>query len=287
MFYEVLMEKRAGREKIAVDINQLRKAYHARVTPHLVRYTKGERKYLRHVIDANKGNDFGLRFQRISTQSPAAPPKVTYAKKTLDDAAAEGREWVELNRAFGFKEGYKGQFDPDRAAEDARKSLARLKDKASKTPDRNAFIHMGGDVSRSLAEDAHALDRPMPKAQTSRGREAFNRAMGLHEASEIHSMRRSPSRPRNLEDGPTFNGHMGVQPMLNDVNIANTFTGEGARDLKAQVDALRMSELAELKESLKADPRSAELIDRLLAGGRINRHQRKYLDQQYAKTVLG
>ena len=131
----------------------------------------------------------------------------------------------------------------------------------------------------------------MPKAKTKYGREAFNRTVGLHEAEEMKSFRRSPSRPMkgttHEAPGPTFHSHVGVQPMLNDVIIANTFKGRGAKDLRAQVGAMRRPELDTLKTVLERDPRSVELIERLEAGGRISRHGRKYLDKMYAKIGMG
>jgi ribosome assembly protein YihI (activator of Der GTPase) len=53
------------------------------------------------------------------------------------------------------------------------------------------------------------------------------------------------------------------------------------------VRGLRGDELAELKRQLGADPKAEQLIEKLEQGGRINRHQRKYIDKAYARLVLG
>lgn len=182
--------------------------------------------------------------------------------------------------------GAKGRYDWDldglglrrlRAVKRMRQKLESMKPADRKPP--RFFIVQGGDVSRTLSEAGGGVK--IPKSKTPEAREAFNRTVGLHEATEMASARRSPSRD---PDGPTFFSHQGVQPMLNDVNIANTFTGTGAKEFKAQVDAMRAGELRGLKETLAGDPKAEALVERLLAGGRINRHERKYLDRQYAQA---
>ena len=110
-------------------------------------------------------------------------------------------------------------------------------------------------------------------------------AIGLHEAREIKALYKSKSRKLGLGPGPTFESHIGPDPMLNDVIIANTLTGEGAKGAKDLLMKMRAPELKRLKNQLAGDARAEALIDKLLAGGRINRHGRKYLDRAHAERL--
>ena len=289
MFYDVLMEKRAERlEKVAVTMKMLRKAYKARVKPHLVRSAKSERKFFRKLVDANPTGRLGDELRGLRAGSAALTLSKDGIKVTKQQAREHGERAVQGLSGANVKPRFKGQLDSDNVADMYERNFARLQRRMKGTPNRDTFILMGGDTSKLLSDGGPGLGIPIPKAKTKYGREAFNRTVGLHEAEEMKAFRRSPSRTMKGEAvGPTFMSHMGVQPMLNDVNIANTFKGRGARDLRAQVGAMRNPELATLKEVLKQDPRSVELIERLEAGGRINRHGRKYLDRQYAKIGLG
>lgn len=284
MFYDVLMEKRAERaqqEKIAVTLPQLRRAYKARVAPHLIRTPKSERRFTRLLSQANKGDHLvdGLRLNSAALTVPKAQ------LEGMPGAVAHqgGKDLATTLTTMGIKPRYQGQLDPDAVGLMSQKNVAAVQAKMKNTAARDTFIYQGGDTSRLMAEVGPVAGLSIPKSRTPEAREAFNRTVGLHEAAEMKSYRHSPSRGA----GPTFASHQGVQPMLNDVNIANTFTGTGAKEFKAQVDGMRNAELLGLKMELKSDPRSVELIEKLQAGGRINRHQRKYLDQQYAKIALG
>jgi len=120
---------------------------------------------------------------------------------------------------------------------------------------------------------------------TDRGKEMVHNAIGLHEAREIKALYKSKSRKLGLGPGPTFESHIGPDPMLNDVIIANTLTGEGAKGAKDLLMKMRAPELKRLKNQLAGDARAEALIDKLLAGGRINRHGRKYLDRAHAERL--
>lgn len=289
MFYEVLMEKRAERlEKVAVTMKMLRKAYKARVKPHLVRSAKSERKFFRKLVDANPTGELGDALRGLRAGGAAVTLSKDVKNVTRQQMREHGERTAQGLLGAKVKQRFKGQLDPENVADMYERNLLRAQRRVKETPDKKLFIQMGGDTSKLMSDGAPGLGLPIPKAKTKYGREAFNRTVGLHEAEEMKSFRRSASRAMPGGDpGPTFHSHQGVQPMLNDVIIANTFKGRGARDLRAQVGAMRKPELETLKEVLKRDPRSVELIERLEAGGRINRHGRKYLDRMYAKIGLG
>ncbi|MEC8306674.1 MAG: hypothetical protein VXZ72_02310 [Chlamydiota bacterium] len=284
MFYEVLREKRASQEKIAVTMADLRRAYKARVKPHLVRPPKNERRFFRQLAQANEGTAAGQGLQGLRLQMAALTlPKEMIESQSATDAYNAGINMAKQFKQHGVKPRYKSQLDPVDVALRTQKNLAATQAKLKNVPDSKLFIRQGGDTSRLFGEAGPSLGLSMPRSRTPEAREAFNRTVGLHEAAEMTASRRSPSRGFR----PTFESHQGPQPMLNDVIIANTFKGKGAKEFKAQVGAMRKKELGNLKLHLSSDPRSVELIEKLESGGRINRHQRKYLDRQYAKIALG
>jgi hypothetical protein len=283
MFYKVLMQKRANLEKVAVTLPELRRAYDAKVRPNLVRTPKETRKFFRRLAQANKGLTTADLIDEARSRTAMTVPKSWINSKTLEDADDFGFDTAIGMALKKVKSAYKGQLDPDEAGLQAQRGLAKIQDKIKSTADPTYAIIQGGDVGRTMAETGHVFGANIPKAKTPEAREAFNRAVGLHEAAEMTSGRHSPSRGPK----PTFFSHQGVQPMLNDMNIANTFTGRGAKELKAQFHGMREDELSGLKSMLGTDPRSVALVEKLQAGGRINRHERKYLDRQYAKIELG
>ena len=83
---------------------------------------------------------------------------------------------------------------------------------------------------------------------------------------------------------PTLFSHHGTDPIVNDMNIANTLVGPGAAEAKRALHKMRAPEFRQLRRRLRDDPKSVELIDTLLGGGRINRHGRRHLRKAYNRV---
>ena len=146
----------------------------------------------------------------------------------------------------------------------------------------------GEDLSVAVGS---AAGFPVP--QTGAGKEAVNRLIRLHEAEEASTGRRL-ARLGEGATGGTFASHLDLNPMLQDVNIANTMkpspslSSKGVQEVKDFVGAMRKSELSDALKELEergsqvSAPNTARYkkhLQDLMEGQRINRHARKFLNK--------
>ncbi len=259
-------------EKIAVTLEQLRTAYKATVSPRILRSPRSSRKHLRQLQLANPVS-VNIAQDRVATAGGAlVAPNITPELRAQLTAFSEDK--ATAHAMFGRAEKYPGHARNVYGPEVMSKALDRL---VNKTRPGQPIIAVGGDSGRILNESSLATGIHVPKATSREGREAINRAIGLHEARELQSLK-SPGTKKK------FFSHVDTQPMLNDMNIANTFQGKGGEELRAAFHALRKPELEQLKDLLRADPRSVSLIETLQSGGRISRHGRRHIEQTYRST---
>lgn len=270
--------------KIAVTLSDLRRAYKAEVSPHLVRSTRSARKKIRGLRTLNRGTLVGDSIGSAELQQLANAGSKKQLKEyigNMSGVATLARMQVEQLRDLGAKETPNKRLEQVFGGKYLRGANERVLDRAKKTK-KDGFILVGGDTGRGLSELGNLMGVSVPKAKTSEGREAINRLIGLHEKLELKSYKKAYSRGPQ----PTFFSHQGPQPMLSDIIIANTFKGKGGDEVRAAIKGLRGKELDSLQILLQSDPKASALIEKLQSGGRINRHQRKYLDRLYATKVL-
>ena len=152
----------------------------------------------------------------------------------------------------------------------------------------------GGDLAKNtsrLARDVYGENLPVPK--TGAGKEAVNRLIRLHEAEEGSTARRLARLGENATGG-RFATHLDINPMLQDVNIANSMKAspslgrKGVQELKSYVNEMRSPELFDMlvelnqrgaKVSGSDAQRYRKHVEDLMAGKRINRHARKFLNR--------
>ena len=255
-----------GMDKEAVDLSQLRKAYSAMVKPRVFKSTASEAKATR-------------RLHKVLERRGAPEALINQLKQGEISAAFSTANLPPRGAAAHHTEQMLGPYltpsELRKAQRQAESQLGRLRARSSQP-----VISMPKDQVTAFNQHAGLYSPNV----TGESREVFNRAIGLHEAREVRALNRSASRHMGM-GGPTFHSHLGPDPMLNDVIIANTLKGEGAQGAKDLIMRARRGELYSLRRALKGDPKSVELVDRLLAGGSINRHGRKYLDRAHAKML--
>lgn len=253
-------------EKHAVDISQLTRAYNKTVKPAVFRVSRGQAK-------AN------ARLRKILTERGAPQELVSTFGQAQLAAAVPKRQVLQYknpdlirNIVGQATSPYLTKSEVRAAQESMVGQVNRMKVKG------RGMIGMPGDQSRAFKYEA-GVD--VPKDLSGSAKNIINRATGLHEAAELKAFIQSATS-RGKASGPTFASHIGPNPMLNDVNIANTLTGKGSEEAARVIMQMRRPELKMLRAQLNHDVRAKELIDRLLSGNRISRHGRRYLDRAYA-----
>ena len=135
----------------------------------------------------------------------------------------------------------------------------------------------------NLTRKDHALRRYNPKGEDAKSFMSTN--ANLHEVDELVADRavaaKRRRKARNLMPSQiNKNHHMGLNPILNDMNRANTATGVGSVEFRGAMKKQRWDELDFLEKVLPAE--SAQHITTLKRGGRISRHAKKRLNRDWA-----
>lgn len=231
-------------EKSAVDLTTLRDVWQRVVPPNAIKMSYGLRKY---VARQEKEQTEPLLHPMI-----LAPPQAgaTFDMKRYRDDYKESPGMLRL----------------------VNPKLEAVQQRLINHP-ADILIGRGGDAVKALGKVA---PMPLPNIDGS-AKEVVNRLVDLHEISERSMQKSYPGM------FPNFESHLGPQPMLNDMNITNTYTGPGADGVRQYMRTLRQGELDNLKSAV---PQHAEAIDRLQAGERISRHARRRIEIDYMRQAL-
>ena len=260
-------------EKRAVDLNQLTKAYSSVVKP-LVN------KAPRSVAKAEE------RLVKTVSQRGAPQQLTTYQNQMRLQAGGIPNQNVRMMQQNpGMIQGQVGQMvgpylKPNELAAVQKRAVDQVNSMSTRG---RGVINMPGDQSQALRNTTNTY---VPSNLSGEAKNMYNRTVGLHEAAELKAFNQSASAGR-ARMGPTFESHFGPNPMLNDVNIANTLTGKGSSEASSLIMRTRRPELMRLRAQLSGDVKAQGLIDKLLGGQRISRHGRKYLDQAHAASLGG
>jgi hypothetical protein len=143
--------------------------------------------------------------------------------------------------------------------------MVRLgKKEAITMPEGNSII-LKGNMSNTVRTGGKMVNGKwvtQPAVTTPPAKEMVNRTIGLHEATEVKAITRTPGLS-------SFSTHRGAQPVLNDLNIAATLEGKGAVEA---ANALRTARSSDLRALIKKMPEVARLN---LGHTRISRSMRK------------
>ena len=266
--------------KEAVNLKQLNKAYRKIVEPRVFKSTAEEVKksqdLYKRLVEAGAPEGILMNFRQGRLGG-------AIDRKTVSHFTTPG---VLTEQYTPLVAPYLSPKELELVMRDTERQAARMREFSRRGKKRkiSAIINLPPDQTRAIREEV-GIHSPLI---TDRGREMVHNTIGLHEAREIRALHRSSSRKLRdpLAGKPaTFESHIGPDPMLNDVIIANTLTGEGAKGARDLIMKMRTPELKRLRQQLSGDPRAEALIDKLLAGGRINRHGRKYLDRVHAERL--
>ena len=266
--------------KEAVNLKQLNKAYRKIVEPRVFKSTAEEIKkskdLYKKLVEAGAPESVLMNFRQA--RLGGAVDRKMVAHLTTPGVLAE--HYTPLISP------YLSPKELEIVMRDTERQAARMREFSRRGKKRkiSEIINLPPDQTRAINEEV-GISSPLI---TDRGREMVHNTVGLHEAREIRALHRSSSRKLRdpLAGKPaTFESHIGPDPMLNDVIIANTLTGEGAKGARDLLMKMRAPELKKLRQQLSGDPRAEALIDKLLSGGRINRHGRKYLDRAHAERL--
>lgn len=259
-------------EKRAVDLNQLTKAYNSVVKPAVFKATRGEAKAQQRL--------FNTLTQR------GAPPQVTGQFNQVRIGSGVPNQHVRMMQQNPrMIQGQVNQMvgpylTPSELKVVQQRTLAQTQRMNSGG---RGIIGMPGDQSQAIRNLTNTY---VPNNLSGEAKNMYNRTVGLHEAAELKAFNQSASAGR-AKMGPTFESHFGPNPMLNDVNIANTLTGKGSSEASRLIMRQRRPELMRLRAQLSGDVKAQGLIDKLLGGQRISRHGRKYLDRAHAASLGG
>jgi len=262
--YQLMCELLEDMEKSAVDLSQLTKAYRATVKPNVLKATRGQAKAtnrLHTLIKRRGASPDVLRNIRNANVGGALPPH--YVKSYRDADVA--REVV------------KHQYGSAATAAELEAARKRMVGQFNSAGSRGA-IEMPGDQSKAIRNLGNNFLN-VPSNLSGESKNMINRITGLHEAAELKAAANKIKGGKYR--GVSFETHQGPNPMLNDVNIANTLTGPGSKEVRELYMRMRRPELQNLRNMLAGDTRAEALIDKMLGGGRISRHGRKYLDRAH------
>lgn len=134
----------------------------------------------------------------------------------------------------------------------------------------------------NLTGKNHPLRRYSPKGEDSKSFMSTN--ANLHEVDELVAGRAVAAggrKGKNLMPSQiNKNHHIGLDPILNDMNRANTATGVGSAEFRGAMKKQRWDELDFLEKVLPNE--SAQHIATLKRGGRISRHAKRKLNRDWA-----
>jgi hypothetical protein len=260
LMYELLEDM----EKSAVDLSQLTRAYRATVKPNVFKATRGQTKATKRLSELIKRRGASYEVVKNLNQANigAAIPKETINALKQD---------VNLVRE-SVKNQVGAYLKPAELEAAQRISIGQANSMSSR-----GVISMPGDQSKAIRQYSAMY---VPSNLSGESKNMINKITGLHEAAELKAIDKQ-IRSGKVYAGPSFQTHAGPNPMLNDVNIANTLTGPGSREAREFYMRMRRPELRDLRNMLAGDPRAEALIDKMLGGGRISRHGRKYLTQAH------
>lgn len=276
--YDLKLSKQAALKnffmvKEAVSIQDLRRAYTKLVKPRVIRMSRGDFKFERRQQALLKEMGYGriADMMRANEVPFAAIPKsaLTPSKQQLE---------FSMGQMYGSLPRQKQEELVNRAY----RSVVRIRPKVDSIKGDHVISMSGDPVKklRGLGVDTSDLASPQAK-------ELYNRTIGLHEATEVQSVNRAIRKAKRqgetFDQRPTLFSHHGTDPIVNDMNIANTLTGPGSAEAKRAFHKMRASEFKQLRLKLRHDPKAVELIDTLTSGGRINRHGRRYLRNAYSR----
>jgi len=131
----------------------------------------------------------------------------------------------------------------------------------------------------SGVKPADALGKVMPSTKAHKLRypekQLLSEVVKRHELEELRTIdkalktRKYPKR---------FASHLGVQPMLNDLTMAQTLTGPGSKGVSKTLLKMRGKEVKRLKKQI---PGLGRLGMGTMGGVRLNRHARKKIEAMY------
>ena len=164
---------------------------------------------------------------------------------------------------------------------------------------RRKLVEQGKSVPK-FVDDRISILRGIRETLKGKGpaQRMFNTAVNRHELAE-----RAVARQFGIK-APKFYSHLTPRPMLNDMNVAASMTGQGSEAARKAFRLLRKRELRDLSKviypragRMKYDPRrllpgtraqeqaAARMQNLGLPGNRLNRHEIKKIMSQYQNAA--
>lgn len=282
MFYEVLMEKRAAR------VEDLRRAVSAHSSK-MLRFgpqssariddsLEAIKTQMNHLVRSSGGNpspdvkaEFNeLRKMRAKLQRFKSPRVQEFSREAVPDF--HGGSWKSWASGKGV--------GMSTATRDALQRGAHTFGETMEagiraTGGKRAIIPAGdwNNVTNMLGPKS-IVTKVSPRS--AEGKSFMSLNASLHEVDEFKNLRR-----KGLADmAINRNHHVGVDPVVLDMNRALTATGSGADEFRAAVKKQRWDELDFMEKNLP--PETARFVSNLKRGERINRHARKKINRDWA-----
>lgn len=260
--------------KEAWDINDVRKAYDATAGRVLVRPKRSAKALEQAAVGlGSKTKKNLMKFDPVAADFYGDLSSLPYTH--IPD------EGIKYLRASGAPE-HLIQQQPARMYASTSQAMARYMDDAgadiASNPNRNSIF-----VGRKVRHGLENAGVPYPKSP--RAREVMGRNIKRHEFNEARAARDTIAESADQTVGKTrpIASHFGPEVLIQDMNMANRYVGEGAGEYRNAMHAMRKGELEDLRRNL-SDPANQKAVDTLLNGGRINRHRIKKLKKDYLAT---
>ena len=185
--------------------------------------------------------------------------------------------------------------DRSEILEEQAKQLKDLTARFGRKPQKDTKIVMKVNKFHPFLNIEQAMQSrpPSPLKGKPKGSEAFNRAIGLHEAAEMRSMKEiGAGKPRER-----FMSHLSLRPALQDLIIAATYTGPDAPAFRKQMLLMRRPEISQLVRYFKDNGNTGmasqleALVDQARRGRRageprvMNKNDIEAMERAYAKAV--